>query len=125
MAQPNQILIIDDEDSISELLALLLSREGYATMAAASGEEALFHLKTFTPDLILLDLMMPHMSGLAFLNQYHQLPFHRAIIILISASGNLIELAQESSAYHALVKPFDINDLFATVKYYLPVDHTH
>ena len=59
-----KILIVDDEEDILELVAYNLEREGYQTIKAASGEEALKKNRSETPDLIILDLMLPGMDGL-------------------------------------------------------------
>ena len=59
-----KILIVDDEKDILELLDYHLIKEGYKTMKASNGKEALKVAKDFLPDLVLLDLMMPEMDGI-------------------------------------------------------------
>ena len=59
------ILIVEDEQDIRELLAYNLEKEGYATVQAADGKEGLDLARSRKPDLILLDLMLPKMDGLA------------------------------------------------------------
>lgn len=65
MAERKRILVIDDEPSIREILAIQLSRMGYEVAIAADGEEGLEAYKKEKPDLILLDLMMPRLDGLS------------------------------------------------------------
>jgi two-component system, chemotaxis family, chemotaxis protein CheY len=61
---PNlSILVVDDDDDVRTMIRVLLSGEGYAVEDAADGLEALRHLRSHPPDLVLLDLMMPRMSG--------------------------------------------------------------
>lgn len=64
MAERKKILVVDDEPSIREILAIQLSRMGYEVTIAADGEEGLEAYKKDKPDLILLDLMMPRLDGL-------------------------------------------------------------
>lgn len=65
MAERKRILVVDDESSIREILAIQLSRMGYEVTIAADGEEGLEAYKKEKPDLILLDLMMPRLDGLS------------------------------------------------------------
>ncbi|MCK4532079.1 MAG: response regulator, partial [Candidatus Aenigmarchaeota archaeon] len=58
-----KIMVVDDEESLIELVTAVLEQEGYEIITAMNGEEALERLKTEKPDLILLDMMMPGMSG--------------------------------------------------------------
>ena len=75
-----QILIIDDDETIGNLEQEILEREGYAVLRAYSGTEALLLLKNSRPDLILLDLMLPGLSGEEVLLQIGNIP-----VIVVSA----------------------------------------
>ncbi len=57
------VMIVDDEESISSLLKEVLENNGYKTVIANNGKEALAELKTYSPDLVLMDMMMPGMTG--------------------------------------------------------------
>lgn len=63
--RPKKILIVDDDPSIREILSTQLSRLGYATATAEDGEDAVARFKKEKPDLVLMDLMMPVVDGLA------------------------------------------------------------
>lgn len=63
-ASPKKILVVDDDSSIREILATQLTRLEYETLVAANGEEAIALFKSEKPDLVLMDVMMPHMDGL-------------------------------------------------------------
>jgi DNA-binding response OmpR family regulator len=65
-----KILIVEDEQSLNDAYRMILETEGYAVNVAFNGKEALERLKDFTPDLILLDLRMPLMGGIEFLQNY-------------------------------------------------------
>jgi DNA-binding NtrC family response regulator len=69
MSQPAKILLIDDDPAVLLTVGDRLRLEGYDVIKAASGDQALILLRTDTPDLILLDVTMPGMTGLAFLKK--------------------------------------------------------
>jgi len=73
MAERKRILVVDDEPSIREILAIQLSRMGYEVTIAADGEEGLEAFQKEKPDLILLDLMMPRLDGLSVCQQIRTL----------------------------------------------------
>lgn len=106
------ILIIDDDMTIGNLEQELLTRAGYAVLRAYSGTEALLLLKDHRPDLILLDLMLPGLSGEELLPQLREIP-----VIVVSAKAaveNKVELLLGGAADY-LTKPFDSKELLARV----------
>ena len=112
---PGRVLVVDDDDSIRQIVSLVLSDEGYHVMSAAHGQAALDLLDQFVPDIILLDLRMPVMDGWEFARIYRELPPPHAPIVAFVAALNA---AQDSAAVHAhgiLPKPFDLEDLLVTV----------
>ncbi|HZZ45210.1 MAG TPA: response regulator [Tepidisphaeraceae bacterium] len=89
------ILVVDDTASAREPLARLLRLSGYATTCAGDGLEALTVMERRTPDLVLLDLMMPNVDGLSFLRQIRNDPrFARVPVILITAADASEQLAE-------------------------------
>lgn len=107
------IAIIDDDIYIGDMLEKVLKKEGYRTLRAYSGTEALFLLEHCSPGLILLDLMLPGLSGEEVLERIDNIP-----IIVISAKVNVSDkvnlLLNGASDY--LTKPFDIQELLARIK---------
>ena len=59
-----QILLVEDEESVREAFSLRLAAQGYLVQTAGSGEDALARLRSFEPDILVLDLVMPNLSGL-------------------------------------------------------------
>ncbi|MBR3268250.1 MAG: response regulator transcription factor [Oscillospiraceae bacterium] len=106
------IMIIDDDIYISDMLNEALQNEGYTVSRAYSGTEALLILGQQTPDLILLDLMLPGLSGEELLPKLKNIP-----VIVVSAKGNIADkvglLLGGASDY--LTKPFDISELLARI----------
>lgn len=107
------ILIIDDDVAIGNLEQEVLEWEGYLVQRAYSGTEALLLLKEKKPDLILLDLMLPGMSGEDILPQIQGIP-----VIVVSAKTAVedkVELLL-GGAVDYLTKPFDMKELLARIK---------
>lgn len=107
-----RILIIDDDEHIGNLEQELLEREGYAILRAYSGTEALLLLKRTRPDLVLLDLMLPGLSGEALLPELDGIP-----VIVVSAKAGVEDKTALllGGAADYLTKPFDARELLARV----------
>ena len=106
------ILIIDDDAAIGNLEQEVLERAGYAVLRAYSGTEALLLLKSSRPDLILLDLMLPGLSGEEVLPRIQGIP-----VIVVSAKTAVqdkVDLLLSGAADY-LTKPFDTKELSARV----------
>lgn len=106
------ILIIDDDEAIGNLEQEVLEGAGYAVRRAYSGTEALLLLKSHRPDLVLLDLMLPGLSGEAVLPQIKDIP-----VIVVSAKASVQDRVSLlfGGAADYLTKPFDTRELLARV----------
>src|SRR5919199_1979334 len=115
----SKILIVDDEPTIVELLEEHLRSEGYETMRAFSGEEALQMLEADIPDLVLLDLMLPGMDGyeVCRLMQRDSRLNHIPVIMLTARNAvpNKV-LGYQRGADDYVVKPFDPEELSVRVR---------
>ncbi|HEX6289953.1 MAG TPA: response regulator transcription factor [Herpetosiphonaceae bacterium] len=115
-----RILIVEDDESIRDFIEMGLEDEGYQSAVAADGAIALALIPTYRPNIILLDLHMPNMDGRTFVDLYRQTPAPHARIIMLTASRNPTTAAAEIGADGLLAKPFDLDDLYATIKAFLP-----
>lgn len=106
------IAIIDDDIYIGDMLEKVLKKEGYATLRAYSGTEALMLFERSRPDLILLDLMLPGLSGEEILARVSGIP-----IIVVSAKVDVSDKVNLllKGACDYLTKPFDIQELLARI----------
>lgn len=111
----NTILIVDDDENIAELISLYLNKECYKTVIAASGTEALQLFEECSPDLILLDVMLPGMDGYQVCTEIRKTS--NTPIIMLSAKGEVFDkvLGLKIGADDYIVKPFDSNELVARV----------
>lgn len=106
------IAVIDDDVYIGNMLQEVLTREGYAVLRAYSGTEALLLLQRRLPDLILLDLMLPGLSGEQVLPKIKDIP-----VIVLSAKVDVQDKVQLllAGAADYMTKPFDISELLARI----------
>lgn len=108
----SHILIIDDDIHINEMLEEVLIQEGYQVSHAYSGTEALLFLANEKPDLILLDLMLPGLTGEEVLSQIEKIP-----VIVMSAKGEVKDKVALllNGAEDYITKPFEIEELLARI----------
>lgn len=113
------ILVVEDEQDIRELLVYNLEREGYATLQAADGKEGLDLARARRPDLILLDLMLPRMDGLAVCRELERnTDTARIPVIMLTARGEDVDriLGFELGADDYVVKPFNVRELLLRIR---------
>lgn len=112
----SRILVVDDEQNICELLTLYLVKEGYTVETAGDGEAAVQKFKTFNPDLVLLDIMLPKKDGWAVCREIRQIS--NTPIIMLSAKGETFDkvLGLELGADDYVTKPFDSKEVMARIK---------
>jgi DNA-binding NtrC family response regulator len=121
LKRKKNILIIDDSNTNLLLLDWVLEQEGYNAHKALSVAEAKKLIKKRKPDLILLDLSMPEVSGFDFLKMKPDLDLKDIPIIVVSAHNNIesIELSHELGAAEFIAKPFKVEDIVNIAKKYL------
>jgi two-component system alkaline phosphatase synthesis response regulator PhoP len=114
-----RILMVDDEKDIVDLIAYNLEKEGYETLKALDGEKALQLVRTKTPDLVVLDLMLPGIQGLEVCKRIRKDPETAFIpIIMLTAKGAEIDkiVGLEVGADDYITKPFSVKELLARIK---------
>lgn len=116
MPTKQKILIVDDDNNIAELISLYLTKECFETMIVGDGDAALDAVKSFEPNLILLDIMLPGMDGYQVCREVRTTS--TTPIIMLSAKGEIFDkvLGLELGADDYMEKPFDSKELVARVK---------
>lgn len=116
MIAKQKILIVDDDVNIAELISLYLVKECFDAMMVHDGEDALSAFKSFKPNLVLLDLMLPGMDGYQVCRELRKTS--SVPIIMLSAKGEIFDkvLGLELGADDYIIKPFDSKELVARVK---------
>ena len=115
---PKKVLIVDDERNIVTALEYLLQKNGYEVRIAETGEDAMAQLDGFRPDLVLLDVMMPKVSGYEVCQRVRSRPQWRDIkIVILSAKGREVEVNKGISlgADLYVTKPFSNTELVAAI----------
>jgi DNA-binding response OmpR family regulator len=113
---PNTILVVDDQSSVRQLLQEYLTEQGYQVSTAIDGQSAIYEARRNSPDLILLDIMMPKMDGYQFLRQYRQERQTPVIIITAREEETDAVLGLELGADDYVVKPFRMRELLARIR---------
>ncbi len=115
-SEPRSVLVVDDEATVREVVSAYLQRDGFEVQEAADGASAIELLETGKPDIVLLDVMIPHLDGFSILRTLRatsQIP-----VILLTARGEEADriLGLELGADDYVVKPFSPRELAARVK---------
>jgi two-component system alkaline phosphatase synthesis response regulator PhoP len=115
------ILIVDDEQPLRELLADVLETDGHRVMMAGNGREALTIVARDRPDLVVSDVMMPHLNGVGLCRQIKADPSTASVpVILMSSVGPHVVAGSGADAF--LKKPFDLNEVETLVRMLLHPD---
>ena len=116
MSEKQKILVVDDDEDISELISLYLIKECFDTKRAEDGDTALKLFNEYKPDLILLDIMLPGKDGYDVCREIRKIS--KVPIIMLSAKGEIFDkvLGLELGADDYMIKPFDSKELVARVK---------
>jgi CheY-like chemotaxis protein len=114
-----RILVVEDDESIRDLVDLVLSSAGYEVVTAQNGAVALQVIDGARPDLILLDMRMTGMDGWEFARRYRASPEPHAPVVVLTAARDAAQRAAEIHANGYLGKPFGVDELLMVVG-----DHT-
>ena len=111
-----QLLLVEDEATVREAFALRLTDQGYLVQTAGTGEDALTLLRSFEPDILVLDLVMPHLSGLDVLARVRQTT-PELLVIVLTARGTVKDAveAMRLGAFDFVAKSIDMDDLYHTL----------
>jgi two-component system phosphate regulon response regulator PhoB len=115
----SRVLVVEDESALLTLLRYNLEKEGFTVAEARDGEEALLHLKEEVPDAVLLDWMLPRISGIELCRQIRRSPVWREVpIIMLTARGEEGDRVRglDSGADDYVVKPFSTTELVARLR---------
>ena len=118
-----RILVVEDEDNIATALEFLILREGYGHDRVASGAEALPRIRDTHPNLVLLDVMLPEVSGYDICEGIRTDPALRDVkVLMMTARGSAVERRKglDRGADGFIAKPFELQDLRDAVRRLLP-----
>lgn len=113
------VLVADDLEGQRMVLDMLLSADGYVVHAVADGREALAYLKEHTPDLAVLDVNMPHVSGIDVCDRMKRVPRLKdvpVIILTVMKDERTGQMARLAKADRVIIKPLEGKDFRATVR---------
>jgi DNA-binding response OmpR family regulator len=111
-----RILAVDDDKDILEIIQYILEESGYEVDVLADGREFFDRVKTYQPDLILLDIMLGSLDGRELCKKLKEdSEIKHTPVILVSASHNPGKLSQAGAPDDFIAKPFDIDDLLGSI----------
>jgi CheY-like chemotaxis protein len=120
MFMAKTIMIVDDEPHMVELEKAILEADGFKTIAASNGPDALKMLEKAKPDLVILDMMMPGMSGREVCEQIRKNPKTKALKVIFVTVSRFSEIGKSSlkdmNVLEYITKPFDNADFIAKIK---------
>ena len=122
MGNPVSVLCVDDSPSLQQMVAFILKKAGFEPLAASNGREGIEKAKTLKPDLILMDIMMPDISGIQAIKHIKADPQCQHIpILVLSAYGSrkVVDQALEAGAAAFLEKTVFPEELVETIKTHL------
>jgi len=118
-APPKRILIIEDDESVSEVLAIRLQRQGFETLTAGSGRAGLAAAQTELPSLVILDLHLPDTDGFTICQQMVDAPQTCEIPVIILSGlerADIVRRCRAVGARYFVRKPYDPNALLALIR---------
>ena len=119
MTQAPLVLIVDDDQDLRDLLREILIDAGYRTVTAANGCIGIATFRSAEPDLVLLDVAMPVMDGLAFLRLRNDEACRPAVPVVVMSAENRELEARRLGAQQFVAKPFDLDDIIEVVERWL------
>jgi DNA-binding response OmpR family regulator len=116
----NRVLIVDDNTDILWVVEVILKRYGFEVLTTLRGEEVLSKTKSFSPQLILLDVFLSGVDGIDVCNILKSTPETKDIpVIMISAHTNFKEIKKFCKADDFIAKPFDANELVKKINHFI------
>ncbi len=112
-----KILLVEDDENLNRNLTFFLKKEGYQVDSCFNGEDALYYVREGSPDLILLDRMLPLLDGMSFLKEIRR-EQNRTPVLMLTALGTLTDKIEglDGGADDYLVKPFAMEELLARIR---------
>ena len=119
-----RILVVEDEEAIAAFVQTALEQEGFAVQVVGEAESALLHIEREHPDLVLLDLMLPGMSGLELCREMRGRELYIPIVMLTAKSDDVDKIiGLEVGADDYITKPFNARELVARIRAVLRLAH--
>jgi two-component system KDP operon response regulator KdpE len=114
--EQSRVLVVDDEPQITRVLRTVLSSQGYDVHTAAEGESALSDFKSWSPELVITDLYMPHMDGVELCRRIREVSTVPIIVLSVKGEERSKVEALDSGADDYVTKPFGMDELMARVR---------
>jgi two-component system, chemotaxis family, chemotaxis protein CheY len=111
-----RVLVIEDEPDLRDIAKIVLEEDGFEVLTASDGKVGLEQALSWKPDVVLLDMGLPVMSGEEFVEAMRAQMTEPPLLIVMSAAGTISERAARLGAIGCVAKPFELDDLSAAVR---------
>jgi two-component system, chemotaxis family, chemotaxis protein CheY len=111
-----RVLVVEDEPDLREVAKIVLEEDGFDVLTASDGQVGLEHVLSWKPDVVLLDMGLPVMTGEEFVAAMREALTSPPLLIVMSAAGTIVERAARLGAIGCVAKPFDLDELSAAVR---------
>jgi DNA-binding response OmpR family regulator len=111
-----RVLVVEDEPDLRDIVKIVLEEDGCEVLTASDGQAGLEQVLSWKPDLVLLDMGLPVMSGEEFVDAMRAQMSRPPLLIVMSAAGTIVDRAARLGAIACVAKPFDLDELSSAVR---------
>jgi two-component system, chemotaxis family, chemotaxis protein CheY len=111
-----RVLVVEDEPDLRDIAKIVLEEDGFDVLTASDGKVGLERLLAWKPDVVLLDMGLPVMTGEEFVAAMREALASPPLLIVMSAAGTVVERAARLGAIGCVAKPFDLDELSSAVR---------
>jgi len=116
MSDIKKVLIIDDEDELNEIVTMRLTKAGYEVVSATDGSSGIEKVKSFGPDIVLLDINMPGMDGWEVCEKLRADPATKDVSIVVLTATRNFQKAKDMNVQRVVLKPFNYDEILSILK---------
>ena len=123
MLKPKEVLVIEDDQSLTFIYQQILRSHGIPSHIVHNGEQAMEYLESHYPDIVILDMHVPYVSGVEILHHIRKHPHSKDAYIILASADSVLCRTWQDKVDQIFIKPFNLSELAQTVKAAQPEKH--